>query len=226
MDKLLAAADAETADRIFSAFASLGPKVVPLAIKALKDPNATRRERALQVLARLGADAAPAAPELAEVIKTGTPQHKTEALYVVAAIGAKADATAVAAAVAALGDADPQVKMAAEYAVGKIGPAAKDALPALRQLAGSDDELVKLSSVWAMLQIGTMNDEQLKMALPMLGTALSNQREFVRVEAAMSLGKLGKSAAAALPALEKALQDPSPSVRAAAAEAIKQIKGQ
>ena len=116
-------------------------------------------------------------------------------------------------------------EMAAGYALGKIGPGAKDALPALTQMAASDDELIKLSSVWAMLQIGVMNDDLTKMAVPMLAKALTSEREFVRVEAAMSLGKLGKAAASAVPALEKAAQDPSPAVRAAAAEAAKLIKG-
>src|SRR5262245_11457695 len=106
MDKLLAGADAETADRVFSAYASLGPKIVPLAIKALKDQSPERRERSLKVLARLGADAAPALPDLVEVVKSGTPQHKAEALFVIAAIGPKADAAAVAAATTALADPD------------------------------------------------------------------------------------------------------------------------
>lgn len=225
IDKVLAGADAETADRVFTAFASLGPKVVPLAIKALKDPSPARRERALQVLARIGAAAAPATPELVEVVKSGTPVQKAEALYVFAAIGPKADAAAVAAVVGALADADPQVKLAAGYAVGKIGPAAKEALPALKQLAASDDDLLKLSSIWAMLEIGAMSDDLNKMALPLLTGALGNAREIIRVEAAMSLGKLGKAAASALPALEKSLQDSSPAVRSAAAEAVKQIKG-
>jgi HEAT repeat protein len=47
----------------------------------------------------------------------------------------------------------------------------------------------------------------------------------VRVDAAMSLGQLGKAAASALPALEKSLQDPSGNVRSAASAAIKSIKG-
>jgi HEAT repeat protein len=223
MDKLIAGADAETADRIFTAYASLGPKIVPLAINALKDAPA-RRERALQVLLRLGEAAAPATPELVTIIQKGTPQEKSEALFIIGAIGPKADA-AVAAAAAALGDADPKVKLAAAYAIGKIGPAAKEALPALTQLAASDDEMLKLSSVWAMLQLGVMNEELNKMAVPLLAKALGNEREFVRVEAAMSLGKLGKAATAALPALEKAQTDSSPAVRSAAAEAAKMIKG-
>jgi HEAT repeat protein len=47
----------------------------------------------------------------------------------------------------------------------------------------------------------------------------------VRVDAAMSLGQIGKAASSALPALEKATQDPSGNVRNAAATAIKSIKG-
>jgi len=223
MDKLMASADAATQDRVFSAYASLGAKVVPLAINALKD-SPVRRERALQVLRRVGEAAAPALPELIILIKKGTPTEKAESLFIVGSIGSKADSAAPAA-IEALADADPQVKMAAGYALGKIGPAAKDALPALLKLSASDDELLKLSSVWAMLQIGVMNEDLTKMAVPMLAKALSSDREFVRVEAAMSLGKLGKAAAAAVPALEKAAQDPSPAVRGAAAEAVKIIKG-
>ena len=163
-------------------------------------------------------------PELINVIKSGDAKQKAEALFVIGAIGPKAD-TAVAAATAALADPDPQVKRVAGYALGKIGPAAKDALPALKTLVASNDELQRLSGVWAMLQIGVMNDELTQMAVPLLANALDNEREFVRVEAAMSLGNLGKASTSALPKLEKALQDKSAAVRGAAAEAIQQIKG-
>jgi HEAT repeat protein len=139
-------------------------------------------------------------------------------------IGPKAEA-AIPAAIEALKDADAQVKLAAGYALGKIGPAAKDALPALKTLATSSDELQRLSGVWAMLQIGAMNEDLTKMAVPLLADALDNEREFVRIEAAMSLGHLGKASASALPQLEKALQDNSSAVRSAAAAAIQQIKG-
>ena len=101
----------------------------------------------------------------------------------------------------------------------------KDALPALKKLTDSSDELQRLSGVWAMLQIGSMGDDLVKLAVPLLANALDNEREFVRIEAAMSLGHLGKSASSALPMLEKALQDKSPAVRNAATEAITQIKG-
>jgi HEAT repeat protein len=224
MEKVMAGADAETADRIFSAYASLGPRIVPLAINALQDPSPARKERAMRVLAKIGPDAAPAVPELVKILKSGDAKQKAEALFVLGSIGPKAE-TAVPAAIAALGDADSLVKGAAGYALGKIGPAAKEALPALKGLAASGDDLQRLSSIWAMLQIGVMDDDLKRTAVPLLANALSNEREFVRIEAAMSLGNLGKASTPALPQLEKALQDPSPDVRSAAAEAIQQIRG-
>jgi len=99
MEKVMAGADAETADRILTAYASLGARILPLAIDALKDPAATRRERALRILAKVGPEAAPAVPELIGIIQGNDAKQKTEALFVVGAIGPAASA-AVPAAVA------------------------------------------------------------------------------------------------------------------------------
>jgi HEAT repeat protein len=224
MEKVVAGADAETADRIFNALASLGAKVVPLAINALKDPTATRRERAMRVLSKVGPDAAPAVPELVSIIQGTVAKERIEALFVVGAIGPGASG-AVKAVVAALADTDPQVQQYSSYALGKIGPPAREAVPALKQLTMSSDELVKMTAIWALLQIGPQSDELVKAALPVLTSGLGSSREMVRVEAAMSLGSLGKAASSALPALEKSLQDPNASVRNAANEAIGKIKG-
>jgi HEAT repeat protein len=117
------------------------------------------------------------------------------------------------------------VQQTAAYALGKIGPAAKDAVPALNRLTASGDDLVKLTAIWALLQMGPPSDEFVSTTLPLLTSALASQREMVRVEAALSLGQLGKAAASALPALEKAQQDASSNVRHAASEAIAKIKG-
>jgi len=224
MEKLVAGADAETADRIFSALASIGARIVPLAINALKDPSALRRERSMKVLSKIGPDAAPAVPELTAIAKGMEAKLKVEALFTIGAIGPKA-AAAVPAVVSALSESDPQTQQTAAYAAGKIGPAATAAVPALKKLTASNDDLVKMTAVWALLQIGPRTDELVKAALPLLSAGLSSQREMVRVDAAMSLGQLGKAAAPALPALEKSLQDPSGNVRSAASAAIKSIKG-
>jgi HEAT repeat protein len=224
MEKLIGGADAETADRIFSAFASLGAKIMPLAINALKDPSPLRRERAMRVLAKVGPEAAPAVPELIAIVNGQDAKLKMEALFAIAAIGPGAGA-ATPAATAALKHADPHVQQTAAYALGKIGPAAKDAVAPLKQLTASNDDLVKLTAVWALLQIGPRSDDLVKMALPLLSAGLKSQQELVRIEAAMSLGEIGKPAASALPALEGAANDTSSSVRSAVADAIKKIKG-
>src|SRR5207248_8506714 len=139
-------------------------------------------------------------PELAAVARGSDAKLKVEALFTIGAIGPGASA-AVPAAVAALGDSDPQVQQTAAYAVGKIGPAAKDAVPGLKKLTSSNDVLLKMTAVWALLQIGPKSDDLVKMALPLLSAGLASQQEMVRVDAAMSLGQLGKAAVSALPAL-------------------------
>jgi HEAT repeat protein len=224
MEAAMAKADAATGERIILAYASLGPKVVPLAIKALKDKDAKRRERALHVLGHLGPDAAPAVPDLVALLKSGDAKEKVETLFVLAAIGPKA-APAVEPVAGALAESDQNVKLTAGYCLGKIGPGAKAASPALEKLLASDDKMAKLTGVWALLQIAPGDAALGKKAVPMLADALTHEREFVRIEAAMALGKLGKTAASALPALEAAKGDASEAVRDAAEAAIKQIKG-
>jgi HEAT repeat protein len=225
MEAAMAKADPETAERIITAYASLGKQVVPLAIKALNDGDAKRRERALMVLGRLGPEAAAAVPDLINQLKNDDPKVRTEVLFVLAAIGPKADAAA-APVTAALSDADREVVLTAGYCLGKIGPAAKSASSDLQKLVGSEDKMLALTGVWALLQIGPQDPALAKMAVPLLTEALRHERVFIRVEAAMALGKLGKAADSALPQLElTSTLDGSPAVRQAAADAMKQIKG-
>ena len=75
------------------------------------------------------------------------------------------------------------------------------------------------------LFLSSRTDDLVASSLPILVTSLKNSREFVRVEAAMTLGELGPAASSALQALEAATSDSSPAVRSAAAAAIKKIKG-
>jgi HEAT repeat protein len=225
MEKTMDAADPATANRILSAYGSLGAKVVPLAIKALQDPNAKRKERALRVLARVGPDAAPALPELVKLLNADDPQLKTETLFVIAAIGPQAE-SAVAPVTEALSDKDANVVMAAAYALGKIGPAAKESVQSLRKLTASTDKFHRVAGTWALIEIGPISKELADYAVPLLTEALQYDQVYVRVEAAMSLGDLGKFATSAIPTLDNtAKADGSEAVRKAAADAIMRIKG-
>ena len=58
-----------------------------------------------------------------------------------------------------------------------------------------------------------------------LGEALIDPSPYVRQAAARSLGAIGAPAQAAVPALQKALEDSDEGVRLSAADALKKIKG-
>ena len=83
---------------------------------------------------------------------------------------------------------------------------------------------MRLTSTWALLQIGPKSEALVESALPVLTDSLANPLDFVRYEAAVALGDLGPSAEPALSALEAAASDQSPAVRRAAAEAIRKIR--
>ena len=109
--------------------------------------------------------------------------------------------------------------------MGKIGPAAKSALPDLRKQFASDDSFFQLACVWSSLKIQPDDAELSKLAAPLLSNALGDERELVRAEVAVSLGELGESAKSALPKLRHiASSDPSLLVRGAASEAVKKLE--
>ncbi|HEX5103923.1 MAG TPA: HEAT repeat domain-containing protein, partial [Pirellulaceae bacterium] len=143
LDKVLMGADAATADRTITALASLGPRVVPHAIRGLAVLE--RRPAALRVLKELGPEAAPAVPNLMEILKgERDPQAQAEVLFVLAAVGPQAE-PAVPAVATALGSADRDVVLTAAYCLGQIGPEAKAAVPELKKLLAAEDKLVQLT---------------------------------------------------------------------------------
>jgi HEAT repeat protein len=118
----------------------------------------------------------------------------------------------------------PGTRYAAAYALGRIGPAAKPALGKLRELAGADDELLATVAVWAALKVDPADSSLFASAVPRLRKALRSGDEIVRLEAAVALGDIGPEAKPALPILELVAEDdPLPSVREAAEQAIAKI---
>jgi len=100
----------------------------------------------------------------------------------------------------------------------------KPAVPALADVAEtSDNPFKRLYALLALQEIGPQAAE----AVPALIRMLNERGESKDPEAvANALGGIGPSARAAVPALEKALADPDESVHAAAAEALKKIRGE
>lgn len=223
LESALATASPEVVAHAVQAFAALGAKAVPRLTAALE--NEKLRPYALKVISLIGADAAEAVPALIKVWDQSEGDMRAEVQFALAAIGPAA-APAATKLVESLSSNNEQVKYSAMYALGRIGEQARDAAyQDLVQLSNSDDQFTRITAVWAMVRLDPGRPEVAETAVPLLTEALKSEREIVRIEAASTLGELGKLASPALPALKKALEDPSPAVKEAAQAAIDRIEG-
>jgi HEAT repeat protein len=120
-----------------------------------------------------------------------------------------------------LEDTNPSTRFSAINAVGKMGPEAREAIPALietiRQTRNHDKRIL-LACNYALLAMG-------KEIVPSMISLLKDDDLEMRRGAAWILGKVGPEAKDAVPALTEALNDSNPAVRTKAAEALKKIKG-
>ncbi|MFQ5796574.1 MAG: HEAT repeat domain-containing protein [Candidatus Bipolaricaulia bacterium] len=118
----------------------------------------------------------------------------------------------------ALMDDDVFVLIAAAEALGRMGPAARDAVPALVEALGDPQSLMRRHAAEALRRIGPD-------AVPALIEALMDRDWRVSQAAAWALGEIGPDARDAVLALTEALQDELYFVREAAAEALEKIRG-
>ena len=178
--------------------------------KTLRDPDGGVRVSAALALWKISRQGK-ALRELTVTLRAGGAAGRQAAV----ALGqAGAEPEAVAALVAALGNADADVRRAAARSLGQIGPAA---LPPLERTVAAADRQGRCAAVEAMGWIGAM-------AISPLAAALKNADADVRRAAARALGRLGPAAKAAEPALVDALTDAHDEVRAAAAKALNSIR--
>ena len=101
-------------------------------------------------------------------------------------------------------------------ALGALGPAASDAVPALARLLGSDDMELCYYAFTALGQIGAASVK----ALPELRAALVSESQQKRAMAAHVIGLLGPDARDAVGDLIKLLSDENPGVRREAATSL------
>jgi HEAT repeat protein len=226
---IAALADDDPAVRgnIVDAVAALGATAVPDLMKGLKNP--AFREASAVILARIGPAAKGALPGLLSALDDASSSERSsaddfhaEALVAIALIGPQ-DPAVVKKCTAMLQSENERVRRTATYALGKAGASAKPAAAALRGQLGSDDEMLRVVTLWALLQITPQDPQIVKAAIPGLIKALEDQRPLVRLEATLALGRLGPKAAAAKDALAQLADDPDEAIRQAAAEAIEKI---
>jgi HEAT repeat protein len=169
-------------------------------IKALADPEYGVRHRAATALARLGANDAAVAEALARALKDPSAFVRVKAALALVKVDATRAQEAVAALRAALADADDGGTAAA--ALGELGPAARDAAPALVALLKDRESWWRGTAAKSLGQIGAADG-----VAPALLEALQDRDSLVRVRAAVALcGLERRYTQTAIPVLSTALQ--------------------
>ena len=203
------------------ALSRMGPsvkEVIPALIGALEDEDENVRLAAMKALAKRGPSANEAVPVLTKFLQ----KEKESRLRVGVAMALleiePSPRQVVPVLVAVLKDkkANGDVLSAAADTLGKLGPAAQEAVPALQEALRNPD--VRSTAAEALSKVGSA-------ALPALIQSLNDEDRSVRYLAAETLGRLGPAAEEALPALIQALKDPDSGVRSSAATALKRISG-
>lgn len=118
-------------------------------------------------------------------------------------------------------DENRSVRRNAASSLGRLGPVARRAMPALLAAIGRDADVTRTSSWWLEVQsVGRVGGAD---AIPHLIRYLESPDSETRQAAIQELGRLGPVAVEALPALERRLQDKPSYIGQAAARAIDQI---
>jgi HEAT repeat protein len=119
----------------------------------------------------------------------------------------------------ALNDPDVFAVQMVEWAIGRIGPRAEAAVPALIRRLQDKNSPRHSQAVCVLLDLGPAA----KAAVPALTTALQDEDQFARGNAALALGAIGEPAKAAVPAIRALLTDKSNFARASAASALRRV---
>ena len=197
----------------------IGQAAVPALVESLKSEKLQRS--VLPVIAGMGSDAKESLPALVGLIRSKDLEIRREAVIAIASMGSHAVST-VPELVKMIEDKQFPNRPAAAYALGRIG--AKDAVAALKSVLGSsDDPVLRLASVWALLQIEPGNKDYEATALPLLTKALDGDRADIRREAALTLGRMGPRAKTAVAGLRSRLADKDPAVRRESLIALAEI---
>lgn len=209
--------DADPSVRIASAEALGQMAAVAQLTSALSNPDKYVRRHVVWALARLGDGAAPAVHPLARTLNDLDPRTATGAAQALARLGPLAEPV-IPELIEALGHSNRVICRLSARALSCIGPAA------LQSLFGPlfhEEEFVRDEAVCAL---NWMEDRLVRAGVIALVAVLRNDRDPQRrLIAIRALGKLGRRAANAGPALRDMQADPSEDLRHAAMFALRRI---
>ena len=140
---------------------------------------------------------------------------------VLSSVGRASDRTVgVPALTKRLKDDDAGFRSLAAYALGQLGPAARDAVPDLTEALQDSNHKVRSSSAYALGRIGSSAQS----AVPALIRRIGDDEQEVRSSAASALGQMGPAARDAVPhLLTAALHDEDSRARVSMASALNRI---
>lgn len=213
-----------------AAIVRLGGDSVPAILSLLKDTQT--QFFALGIASAIGEPASEAVADIVGLLDSKDDEIVHEAILALAAIGPASAAasdrllTILNESVRNQDEVETRLHYAAAYCLGRIGsPAAKKALPRLKELSVSSDGMQATVAIWAVLQITPDDQEQFENAVPLLIEALTSEVQTVRLEATIALGDLGPQAKDAVPAIELVSEDdPVRTIRLAAQQALEKIR--
>ncbi|HEY3963679.1 MAG TPA: HEAT repeat domain-containing protein [Planctomycetaceae bacterium] len=243
------AAHAESAARGAAALKQIGRHAVPAVPalgKALQSRNEMVVEQSIGALAAIGPSAGPAVPELRALLTSPSASIRTHVASALGDIGAVAAVNDLA---TALEDRDEDVRRESAQALGKIGPPAKPAIPALLRALEDPADSVKWHVAEALSRIGEaavvplierLSDKHLQYAaviilgdigpaahvavrpLLQLMSRAGHSTDLER-EIVLALSRIGPAAKEAVPTLLAILGDEANQARSAAAWALAKI---
>lgn len=173
-------------------------EAIELLVAGVKSDDVQARRAAARGIFELNAPPEIVGEALVEALQHADAQLQANIIDAVAALGAKAVPRIVE-----RGLKNEALRHTAVLALAEIGPDAKEAVPALVELLGSDDEELKRDAQYALGEIGPAS----KQAVPELVKSLESENDELVTSACFALGKIGPDAAEAVSAIKEHCAD-------------------
>jgi HEAT repeat protein len=204
-------------------------KGIPALLEALEDPSHPICSAALTGLAEYGAAAREAVPRIVALLEGNNTSIAAQAATALGRLGTNA-VSAIPALIKVLDVPAFDLRLNTVAALGSFGPAARPAIPALEKLLQHSTSLVRENAAFSLWEIDGRTDvvpmliQKLegKTALESIETGISPQRR--RSSILHKLGKIGPPAKAAVPLLEKMLENADPSLHNEIQQALERIE--